>query len=699
MRCGRLNSSIQPGSLAIINTALHKAQISFTLRAFISLGNNKKMYRRFFFLLMLLLAVAHADAQTPWSTVLQEAWLQEVMPAAESFSDKRGDPPVIHAYRTDPATGEETLIGYIFTSADYPPLQKGYSAPIDLLIGLGTDGELSGIKVLNYVESYLYTRGDFLADPRFQRQFRGKNISDEFRLRHDLDGVSSATISSWAIARSVRSAARQVASAYLGYSEADSDAARWAANAHARLEALDWQAMLDQGLLVQGRVATPLGEDLELSIAYMGHPVLGEILVGADNYAKAERDASIRFDTPEIMLVVVGGDPTHLFRQDRISIRQGDDPPRRVHPSRLVNAGLADAGVIAGRAEYATGVVLDNTTDLERPFTLIYQAMGSDPLELTYQLSDLALALSRGEPILSPEELWRSQLADAGLLTRLRHDPPWGETSGLKLGLLLATLALVMAAFLSKNSKVRWTALSATLIYLGFVDSGFLSVSHINAAIMQGPAVWLNNLPTLILIAFTLVTTLLWGRVFCSSLCPFGAVQDIITRLTPKRWRVTPPKRLHQAGYYLKYAVLALILITALLYSQISIFQYFEPFGTLFFFSSSLVLWAILVAILIGSVFISRFYCRYLCPLGAALAVLSVFSLFRIKRVSQCNLCKVCENSCPTGAIELEKINFKECVRCDLCESKLIEKAGACRHSPEEINRRKNKGVLIASSS
>lgn len=659
------------------------------------------MYRHASLLLILLVLVAiPASAQTPWSTDLRTAWFQEVMPEADSFSEKTGDPPVFHAYKTDADSGQQTLIGYIFTSADYPPLQKGYSAPIDLLIGLRTNGELSGIKILDYVESYRYSRGDFLDDRRFHAQFSGKNISDEFRLRHDLDGVSSATISSWAIARSIRGAARQVATAYLGYSEAETDKARWAANAYAQLEPLSWQQMLDQGMVVQGSIATPFGDELELSIAYMGHAVLGEILVGADNYAKAERDASIRFDTPEMLMVAVGGEgeASHLFRQDRLAIRQGEGQPRRVHPSRIANAGMADDGVLAGQAQYAAALVLDQTTNLEQPFTVVYQPLGSEILELNYQVSELALALSRGEAILSPEEIRRAELAEAGLLTRLRHDPPWGETSSVKLGLLLAILGLVMAAFLSKNSTLRWVALSSTLVYLGFVDSGFLSISHLNAAIMQGPGVWLNNLPTLLLITFTLVTTLIWGRVFCSSLCPFGAVQDIITRFTPKRWRVTPPNKIHQAGLYLKYGILALIVITALLYSHISIFQYFEPFGTLFFFSASVVLWAILIATLIGSVFISRFYCRYLCPLGAALAVLSVFSLFRIKRVPQCNLCKVCETSCPTGAIQLEKINFKECVRCDICESKLIQQAGACRHSVEEIDKRRNKAALIATS-
>ena len=130
----------------------------------------------------------------------------------------------------------------------------------------------------------------------------------------------------------------------------------------------------------------------------------------------------------------------------------------------------------------------------------------------------------------------------------------------------------------------------------------------------------------------------------------------------------------------------------AIVQGSVSIFQYFEPFGTLFFYSTSLVLWAILIAILLASVVIKRFYCRYVCPLGAALGILSLISLKRIKRVPQCTACKVCEHSCPTAAIRRETIDFKECVRCDVCEAKLIQRAGVCRHSVESLQLR---GVIV----
>ena len=80
-----------------------------------------------------------------------------------------------------------------------------------------------------------------------------------------------------------------------------------------------------------------------------------------------------------------------------------------------------------------------------------------------------------------------------------------------------------------------------------------------------------------------------------------------------------------------------------------------------------------------------RFYCRYACPLGAALGVTALISPWRIKRVPQCDVCKVCEHSCPTGAIRGPKIDFKECVRCDICETKLIDKSGVCKHDMEAV--------------
>ena len=70
------------------------------------------------------------------------------------------------------------------------------------------------------------------------------------------------------------------------------------------------------------------------------------------------------------------------------------------------------------------------------------------------------------------------------------------------------------------------------------------------------------------------------------------------------------------------------------------------------------------------------------------MAIGSVISLKRIRRVEQCDHCKICEQKCPTSAIRGPQIDFKECVRCNVCEIELIEKTGVCRHDMEVIRPR-----------
>lgn len=626
--------------------------------------------------------------RTPWTTELQPQWLHEVMPGVDSFSAKEGQPPVFKAFKRSD-TGEQTAAGFVFLSADLPPAEKGYSHPISMLIGMNMEGQLTGLKVLDYNESYRYSRGDFVADPVFQAQFPGKPITDEFRLRRDIDGLSGATMTSFGITRGAREAARRVASAYLGYEEGDAQERNWATNAREQLEQLSWQDMLDLGIVKQLTMPMLTGTELQLTFTYIGRQVLGQFFIGDEAYTRAERDASIRLGGREMILMAVGGSGATQFRQNLFLLQQGDQPARRVQQRRFVTAGNADEGAIAGRANFAGAIVLEEDFDVTQPFSIQYQPQGSiETYSVDYQLTGTGLALAGGEPILSAEEIEQARLAEAPFLVRLWYAPPWGDTPWLDAVLLLVIFALTMTAFLRKSSRIRWVTLTATMLYLGFYKNGFLSISHITGAIMQGPDIFLSNLPTLMIVSFTLITTLLWGRVFCSSLCPFGAVQDFIARFSPKRWRIKVPQKIHDNALYIKYAILALILVTAMVNNDISIFQYFEPFGTLFFFSASSILWAILIVVLIASVVVERFYCRYVCPLGAALGVLSLVSPLRIKRVPQCNVCKVCEHACPTGAIRGPDIDFKECVRCDICESKLITKAGSCRHSVAEINKR-----------
>ena len=272
---------------------------------------------------------------------------------------------------------------------------------------------------------------------------------------------------------------------------------------------------------------------------------------------------------------------------------------------------------------------------------------------------------------------------DETALSRLLLETRWAPV--IRLVLLLA---LVLYAFFVKNEWLRSITLAATLIYLGFFDGGFLSVSHIASGFAVGPAFYVKDMALLLMVGFTVITTLLWGRVFCGFLCPFGVLQDLITRIVPRRLQRALPQRIHDRAIYVKYGILLLIVGLAAAPAHIGVYQYFEPFGTVFYLSTSPLLWSIAGGFLVVSAVVPRAYCRYACPLGAALGIASYVSIFRIRRVEQCVPCKVCEFACPTGAVRGPEIDFKECVRCNICETKLLTKAGVCRHSMDVVRSR-----------
>ena len=616
-----------------------------------------------------------------------EDLMREVFPDADRFSSKEGEPPVYRALRESPENPEPQTIGYLFETPDMPPEEVGYSAPVDILVGMDLRGTITGLKILHYIESYKSIRGDFINSEYFPDQFENKNIVEGFRIGRDVDGISRATITSWAVSRGIRNAARRVAEAYLEDSEFVSLTSADAVALQV-LAAQTWDDMIENGLVVNWTIIQPDGTELQLALAFMGHDGLGELLVGDVDYSRADREASARVSDGNMLLVGIDGNSSQPFRQERLAVQQGDSvfPIER---RRFVYVGSADYGKIADRVRFAGAMVLDPAIDITKPFDILYNTGGrvgefGSIAQTTYTVPTIPLALALGQPV--PPELLPeidddlTAFQNEGLYASLINDAPWVDV-----GVLLLLMMFVMTAFLRKSVKIRWITLGFTLIYLGWMDGGFVSVSHITNFVKIGPSMFRSDLPQLLILIFTVVTTLFWGRVFCSSLCPFGALQDFIAHFTPKRFKKDLSQQVHDIAIYAKYVVLGFLIVMALTFTNLSLFQYFEPFGTIFYLSQSYLLWGILAIFLFASIIIPRFYCRYACPLGAALGVTALISPWRIKRVPQCDVCKVCEHSCPTGAIRGPKIDFKECVRCDICETKLIDKSGVCKHDMETV--------------
>ena len=154
----------------------------------------------------MLLLTAGSVALTMAGGQAPDSRLRQLFPAATTFSPKGGDPAHFKAFSKD------TLIGYAFWTTELLPLERGYSGPIAILVGLDTKGTLTGIVMGEHHEPY----GDFSIDmPGFAAQFRNKDVRDPFKLGGDIDAVARATITMSSAVRAVRNSARRIARSYL----------------------------------------------------------------------------------------------------------------------------------------------------------------------------------------------------------------------------------------------------------------------------------------------------------------------------------------------------------------------------------------------------------------------------------------------------------------------------------------------------
>jgi NosR/NirI family nitrous oxide reductase transcriptional regulator len=239
-----------------------------------------------------------------------------------------------------------------------------------------------------------------------------------------------------------------------------------------------------------------------------------------------------------------------------------------------------------------------------------------------------------------------------------------------------ATLALV--GFFRKSEPLKWITMGAAVVYLGFARSQLISVVNIFALTEWNLPTFRHNLAWYFFAIFTLVTTILWGRLYCGRVCAFGAMTQLLDRIVPAKLRFEVPRKIEQRASYIKYGLLGATVLYFLITKDISIYRYVEPFW-MFTREASTPLWIGLGVLLVATVFVRNLYCRFLCPVGAFLGILSNLTVFRIKRWSECNTCKICEKKCEWGAIQGPKIIKSECVRCDDCE-RLYMDTKKCPH-------------------
>jgi len=254
-------------------------------------------------------------------------------------------------------------------------------------------------------------------------------------------------------------------------------------------------------------------------------------------------------------------------------------------------------------------------------------------------------------------------------------------------GLVVLTLILVLQDWLARYpvflGALRRGFLLYTIVFIGWYGLAQLSVvqvlTFVHAALRDFK--WENFLidPMLfILWGFVAVTLLLWGRgVYCGWLCPFGAMQELLQQAA-KRFKVPQlefPDVVHERLWGVKYVIL-IVLFGMSLQSMGQAVRYaeVEPFKTAitlrFEREWPFVLYA--AGLLAVSVVNRKFFCKYLCPLGAALSIPGRFRVFDwwLRRRKECgHPCQTCANECEVRAIRpTGEINANECHYCLDCQ-------------------------------
>lgn len=182
---------------------------------------------------------------------------------------------------------------------------------------------------------------------------------------------------------------------------------------------------------------------------------------------------------------------------------------------------------------------------------------------------------------------------------------------------------------------------------------------------------------SVILLVGILLTMIISRRSFCGQYCPLGTLQEIAGKLgrkvLKKRWVM--PAWLDKYARYLKYVILLGVLILTWTLSDL-VLRPFDPWVAYHHLTSSelftgfAVGFGILILSLAGSFFYERFFCKYLCPMGAAIGPLAHFSPLKLERNEvSCIDCKACDKVCPMNipVSQLKRVNSSECIDCGLC--------------------------------
>ena len=598
-----------------------------------------------------------------------------------------------------------SLVGYVASTWEIAG-SVGYSGrPLDVLVAVDADSVISGAVLIRHNEPIL-TLGLSDADiARFVDGFAGVDLRDphgsiERTGAAPPDIISRATVSTAVIRDSILRTARTVALVYglmpgqgverVGFVPQTVDELL-ASGAITRLTVTMNEAA---AAFAAAKIPLTASDDpfLDLWVALVDPPTIGRNLLGEQLYTKIIGSLGVG----EVALFF-GSRGLHSHRGtnwrqsgvfDRIALIQDGRrfPLVKKAYTRIDKLALAGMPELKERSIFSVDTALFDPT---APFRVEVNARrtpakGGDDLYLTIGLDYTLPGAFVHPPPPDPLPLWQEAWERKSL-----------SVIGVSIMLAILTGFMFFQEFLVRNPKV-WLAvrlgfLSVTLVWLGWGINGQLSVVQVVAFIQSllTGFHWETFLiePVIFILWGGVALGLLFlGRgVYCGWLCPFGALQEL-TNFVARRFNVPQiavPHALHERLWVIKYTLFVVILgLSFYSMKDALILAEVEPFKTAISMRMmrSWPFVAFVLALLVAGLFIERFYCRYLCPLGAALAIPAKLKVFDwLRRRPQCGReCRLCEQKCTVGAIDtLGRINPNECVLCLRCQV-IFYDAGTC---------------------
>lgn len=679
--------------------------LNYTLKQFAD--QSIRLFSKALILFICLSLPAHALFVSPPKDPMP--LIKEIFPTASKISEKQGEPLVWTIYK------EKDILGYAFETNDVARIPAYSGEPVNVLVAMDSKGVYLGAKVLEHHEPIILAGIPEKKLWAFADQYTGLHVSDRLKVGGNqqdgiihIDGLSGATVTVMVMNVAITKSATKVARA-LGIIKASQDVIQPMSTIYPSVyQKSDWKTLVGDGSI----------RKLYLNRKTVDEAFVGTVAEHVDEAAADEKEdmfAEVFYAQADIPTVGRNllGDAEYEWL---IGMLQENE-----HAIILLGNGYSFKG-----SGYVRGGIFDRIQILQNEDAFAFRDLDHNRVTDVYiegapHLKEMALFIVRAEHEFNPgvdwqleflvrrqtgavESIFTSFKGDYHTLNKYVDRPPvivpepeltltqqvWQEKSTEVIILSILMIILLVTLFLQDiivrhptfMHNFRHLFLVITVVFIGWSWGGQLSVVNVFTFLQAFMSNFSWDLFLLDPIIFMLwgsaaVTMILWGRaVYCGWLCPFGALQELINVFA--RYIKIPqfelPWAVHERLWAIKYLVLlGLFALSLDSLATAEQFAEIEPFKTTFLLKFDrewpFILYA--VSLLVINIFNRKFFCRYLCPLGAALSTSNSIRLFSwLRRRPECGQpCKTCAKECEIQAINPDgEINMRECHYCLDCQ-------------------------------